>query len=494
MKDNNNISRRSFFKQTPTAFLGLGMFGTASSIKTISLQKKELSSEFNGVVSNVKDFGAVGDGQKDDTEFIQKTIQEGNGSIWFPRGDYKLTRPIEIKLDIINRISILGDGGARIIMYGKGPAFHIVGTHRGTARDVPDEVWEKERRPLVKNIEILGKNSDAVGIRLELTWMPLLSRLVISNCKHGIHIVNRNRNLIVSDCHIYGNKETGIFFDKVNLHQIIIANNHISYNPRGGIKIVGSEIRNIQIVGNDIEYNYDVNAETSADIWFETNSESIREGAIVGNTIQALQSPRGTNIRMIGESREKSYRIGLITISSNHIGNQRTNIHLKYCQGIVITGNSINLGFDHNIHVQNSSNVILVNNLFERIIEYPKGSLDGLLFENCSACMLSNLHLENVKAENGAICLKDCSEININNVNIVNPEHRGVLMDNIRNCRISDCIILDRKKPKSMRETIRLTKGTENMIINNRLSPGTEGDLLIADNSAKVDGNLIAES
>ena len=48
---------------------------------------------------NVKDFGARGDGQTDDTAAIQSAIDRSrDGHVDFPRGDYRITRTIEIRL------------------------------------------------------------------------------------------------------------------------------------------------------------------------------------------------------------------------------------------------------------------------------------------------------------------------------------------------------------------------------------------------------------
>ena len=85
----------------------------------------------------------------------------------------------------------------------------------------------------------------------------VLTGLLIRRCRIGLELHRRNRNLIVSHCHVYHNLEVGILFDEVNLHQAIIADSHISYNPVAGIKITGGNTRNFQIVGNDIEYNHD---------------------------------------------------------------------------------------------------------------------------------------------------------------------------------------------------------------------------------------------
>ena len=47
-------------------------------------------------MSNVRDFGAKGDGQTDDTEALQHCLKDGNGLIEFPRGDYLISQPLVI--------------------------------------------------------------------------------------------------------------------------------------------------------------------------------------------------------------------------------------------------------------------------------------------------------------------------------------------------------------------------------------------------------------
>ena len=81
-------------------------------------------------MSNVRDFGAVGDGITDDTKAIEDALAEGDGTLQFPKGDYLITHTINVNLANSGRVSIDGSGGtAKILMGGAGPAFHITGTH-----------------------------------------------------------------------------------------------------------------------------------------------------------------------------------------------------------------------------------------------------------------------------------------------------------------------------------------------------------------------------
>src|SRR5262249_40654511 len=100
-------------------------------------------------------------------------------------------------------------------------------------------------------------------------------------------------------------------------------------------------IRNLQIVGNDIEYNFDPDAAESADVWIDSSEGSVREGAIVGNTIQAKISPGGANLRLLGPADVN--KVSMLAVTGNHISNQELNTHLKNCRGVVLSGNTLAL-------------------------------------------------------------------------------------------------------------------------------------------------------
>ena len=78
-------------------------------------------------MSNVRAFGAAGDGQRDDSEAIEHALVQGDGVLEFPPGTYRLSRTVRVNLQNGRRFSVLGSGGAtKIVMAGAGPAFHVV--------------------------------------------------------------------------------------------------------------------------------------------------------------------------------------------------------------------------------------------------------------------------------------------------------------------------------------------------------------------------------
>ncbi|NND95929.1 MAG: hypothetical protein HKN47_01215, partial [Pirellulaceae bacterium] len=136
---------------------------------------------------SLADFELVGDGEADDTAAIQSAVDSGLGDLHFPKGTYRLSRPIVVQLDRVGRTSIHGNGVARFEMHGPGPAFQFVGTHDGTAAPmtVKSGVWDKQSTPLVDGIEIVGHHEDADGIQANGTMQLPLSRVSIRAAHHA---------------------------------------------------------------------------------------------------------------------------------------------------------------------------------------------------------------------------------------------------------------------------------------------------------------------
>jgi hypothetical protein len=64
-----------------------------------------------GELTNVKDFGATGDGSTDDTNAIQAAVNK-LGTIYFPPGQYRLTRPVILQGD--QQYNLVGAGGTYV--------------------------------------------------------------------------------------------------------------------------------------------------------------------------------------------------------------------------------------------------------------------------------------------------------------------------------------------------------------------------------------------
>ena len=142
----------------------------------------------------------------DMTSELQAQIDENGGRLLLIEQNYRITSTLEFDLKSLGAAAVKSVGGATIIMDGPGPAIRFRGTHEGTAspKSFKPETWN-ERMPIVTGIEILGAHPEADGIELRQTVAPIVNRVSVRWCRHGVHLVNRNRNVVISDCHLYEN-------------------------------------------------------------------------------------------------------------------------------------------------------------------------------------------------------------------------------------------------------------------------------------------------
>jgi nitrous oxidase accessory protein NosD len=363
--------------------------------------------------------------------------------------------------------------------------------------------------PLIQNLEIEGHHPEADGIHCRQTMQSTFIGVLLRKLRHGIHLTERARNVLISHCHIYDNSGIGVFLDHVNLHQTIITGSHISYNKLSGIKILNGEVRNIQITGNDIEYNYDRHvkegAPASAEIWIETTAEgaTVREGTIASNTIQARYAPGGANIRFISHP-EAKLNAGLFAISGNLIGSQETNIDLVCARGISITGNVIYSGHLRNLRATGCRNIAVSGNTFDHNGDYlPKELATGITFDGCTDCTFTGSIIHDAFAgqhtvttpaqqeRKGLVEVLNSQRITISACQIVDPGLPGVYVENSKLVNIQGCSILDSRDDPKMPHAIHWTgPGQANLIGNCILGNGTGG----AVNTAPESGVKVGEN
>lgn len=354
------------------------------------------------------------------------------------RGTLRLTEPMEVVLPA----SVVGDPGARIVMAGPGPAIRIVGTHDGTAnpRTVSPRVWRRERMPTVDGIEIVGEHPEASGIELVGTMQATITRVLVRRALHGIRLAGRNRNVLISGCHVYGNRGVGIYLDRVDLHQINIVGCHVSYNGGGGVVIRGGSVRNVQIGTCDIEANMAPDGPPTANVLFDVRDGSVREAAIVGCTLQHTRNaPDSANVRLLGRSAADPVKVGHVLIGHNAMSDAHVNIHLRHARGVSITGNTLWFAADHAIRVEGSSNVVVGPNVIDRNPDYPPGSRDGVLFLDSSDVTISGLHLNG--AGDTALTLRGCRRFNVTGCSILDAKGGGLLLERCEGVRVSGCVI-----------------------------------------------------
>lgn len=423
-----------------------------------------------------------------DHAMLQRLLDKG-GAVRIPAGVHRIARPLVVRLAKSGPVSIRGEGVATIVMAGAGPAIHLIGSHAGTAdpKTVKPTVWQRERMPLVDGIEIVGRHAEADGIRAEGTMQLTVTRVTARELRHAIHLTGRARNAIVSECHLYNNRGVGVLMEKLSLHQVNIANSHISYNGGGGVVARDSEIRNLQIGTSDIEANMAEGGEPAANVLLDVRSGSIREASIVGCTLQHSGTAKDSaNIRLIGASERVANKVGYLSIADNVLSDVAVNVHLRHARGVSIVGNTFAVAYRHDILVEGSSNVVIGPNAMDQNPDYNRGEIhNGIVFADSSDSTLNGVHINGAVRNEAAIVLRRCRRINVTGATILDSDGAGILLEDSEWTRISQCMIRDDRAGAARRPMIRVKGGANNIVRDNTLSGPVE-----AAGTARVEGNI----
>lgn len=429
----------------------------------------------------------VGDGTADNTAVIREHLR-GTGTVHFPRGTYRITEPIVIDLAAIGPAAITADGNATVLMDGPGPALRFVGSHvAGTAapKSFQPGVWKNERTPTVSGLEIVGRHPEADAITAEGTFQLTVDRVTIRECRHGVHLAKRNRNVLITACHIYNNRGTGVFLDRVNLHQLNVVGSHISYCKQGGIVSRGGEVRNLHVSGCDIEGNMAPDQPPTANVLLDSTDGSIAEVAITGCTIQhESPSPDSANVRILGRGRGGLKNVpgatkeGHVVITGNVFSDVKVNVDVRHARGVTISGNTFWMGYEYNLRVENSEHVVVGPNDFQRNPRYDYGDAtttkNALLFRDCADCTLTGLHVHNVRGVPAAVLLERCNRFNVVGCTVLDCEAVGLELKEVTNSRVSDCLIRNDLKDGEKGKAFVVAGGTGNLFANNVFAGGAD--------------------
>ncbi|MDF1860909.1 MAG: right-handed parallel beta-helix repeat-containing protein [Verrucomicrobiales bacterium] len=389
----------------------------------------------------------------DQTEALQKQINE-TGSLLLPAGTHRITKPLVFPLSQKRSTAVRpGAGAVTLIMDGPGPAIRIIGSHKGTASPKSFEAatWN-ENMPIIEGIDIVGNHPQANGIELFQTVGAIVNKVSVRWCHHGIHLVERNRNVVISDVHLYENSGIGLYLDDLSLHQINVSNSHISYNRTGGIVVRDGNVRNLQITGCDIEGNMpaDDTHTNAANIMIDVSaspgdrSKSVAEVAITGCTIQHSSNysgsqydsiaPGGANIRILGK---EIWPVDSVTITGNVISDTNVHLDMSYATDVTVTGNTFFAPNPDFVHVRDSKRILLNGNTFNpRQFERP----GRLVFERCQDSILSNCTFRALQAEDGVIVIRDSIRINLNS-NILTESKSGVRTERSEQIQVENWIV-----------------------------------------------------
>jgi hypothetical protein len=291
--------------------------------------------------------------------------------------------------------------------------------------------------------------------------------------------------VLISDCHLYHNRGVGIFYDHVNLHQTNITGSHISYNAGGGVVVRGGDVRNIQIGNCDIESNMAANTPATANVLIDSTAGSVGEVAITGCSIQHNPNgPNSANIWIIGggvmsATSNAPTNEGHVTITGNVLSDIQVSVHLQGVRGITLTGNTFWMGFDCDILVEDSSNVVVGPNNLDRNPRYEgnrTSARGGVIFRRSRDCTITGLHVNGVRHQPAAVLLEQCTRFNFSDSSILDSDGVGLRLQDTTLTRVTNCEIRDDRETPNASPALVVAGGKNNHIAGNSFDRAAQID------------------
>src|SRR6266704_1368011 len=309
-----------------------------------------------GMVFDVKEFGASGDGFSDDWGAIQKIINHAvdakGGTLYFPAGVYMLSRDIVIPL---SDMSIRGCGTSSILRMLPKSSSNVI-TVKGL------------NRISISDIQIDGNKANVAQIAIQYTklsgiWLQNCNGVTIKNCYihdsyvSGIMANGGCSNLIISNNRLENNFDNQIYIRAQDQSPYTpctygtINANECNNGSFSGIQILGSSY--FAITGNTCHGNGPTQGQGDG-----IGSEGASHITISGNTctnngVQGIQT-RFTN--ETGTNQVSSH----IAITGNEVygntanGGDAGGIGINATDDVVVAGNIIN-GYYFGINVNGGS-------------------------------------------------------------------------------------------------------------------------------------------
>ena len=460
-----------------------------------SLINKQSTDSFSYI--DIMEFGAIGDGKTDDTVAFQKASQENGVLRLDSEKTYLINKTIVLDLNKINGIQA---NNAKILISEDVPAFHLKGNKVDGGAEPPSNLGlEHEFSAVIDGLHVYSKNHIGTALVLDGTFGVNISNSHFYNLKTGIELINKNRNVIITENQIWDVAEYGIHYNNSNAHQSIISNNHVSY-AKIAIFFENGDVHNTQMNSNDIEVGHSVNNNTLSAIKVicdKLNSQ-FSQAQIVGNSIEDHFLAKEGIVNLYAESMDTSQiradqvpYIGMIELVANEFSGSSNALILENINDLIVNGNTFKLITDVFISIFTGGEGINISgNTFSgkldensggKVLEVEGGvvgyssSLRFFMFNNNSAYNLSD-NLISMKRKDG---LKEEFQVSVVSIcnNILNTSS---LNDTVK----STDYVIDINVP-----SLKATNFSSNIITGEninlkalRISGENESNLVIKDN------------
>ena len=286
---------------------------------------------------------------------------------------------------------------------------------------------------MIDGLEIVGEHPEAIGLWLEGTFQPVITRVCV-RALHGVYLTRpaTRSSAIATSTTIGARAVDGGAQPAPGEHR------QLPYQLQCGRGIVvrASEIRNLQIAACDIEANMRADAPAAANILLDVTEGSIREGAITGCTLPARpRTGRGPTSASSAAARRSRRKSASSSIAANQISDTGVNIHLVRA-GVSITGNTFFLGHQYNLLAEDCSQLV-VGQPVRPQPRLPLGSRDGLVLADCRDATLSGLQVTAAAEPQGALIRAAAGGSTSPAASILDSDGCGILLEEAEGVRLS---------------------------------------------------------
>ena len=330
-----NQSKRNFMKNVGV----LSVAGMVATVTSASGQQVNSGAQ-NSSVFNVKDFGAVGDGQTPDSDAIQKALDAAGkvqGTAYFPAGNYRchdlnvsphttvlaepqwaygrpdagavLTIDSEEADCVLNISEAYGCHIRGIFLRGNRRATKI---QHGIFQNHATEFTPRENAPVIDEVSITQFSGH--GVYLLRIWLFIIRHSIfISNGGHGVCILGWDG--FVTDNQFSDNGKSGFATEPGGGSTVMFTANRVEWNHEYGLSLAGGDAWNV--TGNCFDRNW------GAAIY----ANRVSDGTFTGNVFRR----NGRDSSKLPEGLEESCQM-----------------LIQSCRGISVTGNTGAAGRDDN--------------------------------------------------------------------------------------------------------------------------------------------------
>ncbi len=268
---------------------------------------------------NIKDYGAVGDGETDDTEAIQTALDTGR-KVLIPEGNFAITASLK-------------PGGYDQVIEGEGFSVSII-TVIGADVNGFDDSDLTYNRCTMRDFSIVGDNTTGIGIKFtKQCYDSRFENLKIFCGEQAIYMVENNSfSYSFSNCHFNSYNNHGIeimggnsvLFENCYVHEV--GDGKVGYRIYAGATLISC---------NGLDSNADYWGMFGGDPG-DGEPEAIYQVNLIGCNIEAFHKA-GLRFKYNGEAKVESCVFIPINVAGQHYD---TCIHTGYCDKQIILINN----------------------------------------------------------------------------------------------------------------------------------------------------------